>query len=37
MKLLSGKNVRLCGRPKRVKPTVVDEEEEGDEEAAEAI
>ncbi|KAF2542520.1 hypothetical protein F2Q68_00029128 [Brassica cretica] len=37
MKLLSGKNVRLCGRPKRVKPTVVDEEEEGDEEAAEAM
>ena len=36
MKLLSGKNVRLCGRPKRVKPTVVDEEE-GDEEAAEAM
>ncbi|KAJ0251794.1 Omega-protein [Hirschfeldia incana] len=39
MKLLSGKNVRLCGRPKRVKPTVVeeeDEEEEGDEEAVEA-
>ncbi|XP_056859459.1 uncharacterized protein LOC108834145 isoform X2 [Raphanus sativus] len=38
MKLLSGKNVRLCGRPKR-KPTVVDEEEEeeeGDEEAVEA-
>ncbi|KAL0872861.1 hypothetical protein Bca101_022566 [Brassica carinata] len=38
MKLLSGKNVRLCGRPKRIKPTVVDEEEEeGDEEAAEAM
>ncbi|KAF2542516.1 hypothetical protein F2Q68_00029126 [Brassica cretica] len=36
MKLLSGKNVRLCGRPKRVKPTVVDEEE-GDEEAVEAM
>ncbi|WZY86125.1 hypothetical protein YC2023_032509 [Brassica napus] len=30
MKLLSGKNVRLCGRPKRIKPTV-DEESEGDE------
>ncbi|KAL1210463.1 DNA topoisomerase 3-alpha [Cardamine amara subsp. amara] len=36
MKLLSGKNVRLCGRPKRVQPTV-DEEEEGDEEVAEAM
>ncbi|XP_018485108.1 uncharacterized protein LOC130511638 isoform X1 [Raphanus sativus] len=30
MKLLSGKNVRLCGRPKRIKPTV-DEELEEDE------
>ncbi|KAJ0262947.1 Omega-protein [Hirschfeldia incana] len=30
MKLLSGKNVRLCGRPKRIKPTV-DEESERDE------
>ncbi|CAN6915555.1 unnamed protein product [Brassica oleracea] len=30
LKLLSGKNVRLCGRPKRIKPTV-DEESEGDE------
>ncbi|CAH8328329.1 unnamed protein product [Eruca vesicaria subsp. sativa] len=37
LKLLSGKNVRLCGRPKRAKPTVVDEEEEGDEEAVEAM
>ncbi|KAF8110832.1 hypothetical protein N665_0078s0026 [Sinapis alba] len=37
MKLLSGKNVRLCGRPKRVKPTVDEEEEEGDEEAVEAM
>ncbi|KAL0739271.1 hypothetical protein Bca4012_015481 [Brassica carinata] len=36
MKLLSGKNVRLCGRPKRIKPTV-DEESEGDEEVVEAM
>ncbi|XP_024005076.1 uncharacterized protein LOC18030190 isoform X1 [Eutrema salsugineum] len=36
MKLLSGKNVRMCGRPKRIKPTV-DEEEEGDEEVVEAM
>ncbi|KFK29709.1 hypothetical protein AALP_AA7G168600 [Arabis alpina] len=36
MKLLSGKNVRQCGRPKRVQP-IVDEEDEGDEEVAEAM
>uniref|UniRef100_A0A1J3JDE4 DNA topoisomerase n=1 Tax=Noccaea caerulescens TaxID=107243 RepID=A0A1J3JDE4_NOCCA len=28
MKLLSGKNVRQCGRPKRIQPTVDTEEEE---------
>ncbi|CAH8387460.1 unnamed protein product [Eruca vesicaria subsp. sativa] len=36
MKLLSGKNVRLCGRPKRIKPTV-DVESEGDEEVVEVM
>lgn len=33
MKLLSGKNVRLCGRPKSIRP----EEEKGDEEVVEAM
>ncbi|CAN8229836.1 unnamed protein product [Cochlearia groenlandica] len=36
MKLLSGKNVRLCGRPKRRQPKL-DEEEEGGEEVVEAV
>ncbi|VVB10885.1 unnamed protein product [Arabis nemorensis] len=36
LKLLSGKNVRQCGRPKRVQP-IVDEEDEGYEEIAEAV
>ncbi|CAH2077387.1 unnamed protein product, partial [Thlaspi arvense] len=36
MKLLSSKDARQSGRPKRIKPPV-DEEEEGDEEVAEAM